>query len=179
MQNIEIKELLDAKFTHLSAEIQAQGTLLEEKMKHSSDYMGVKMDEMIEHQKRTNGRVVALEKEAVACKKHRTLAEIAPWYKKLPTYILIPVLFTLIGVGVDDHYTIKSLEKHTVSDSLFLDVQADWWMHTEAKSRAYESMTKGNYEAIRALNESQAKIDSFLIEKYRVRSLRGNTLPDF
>ena len=118
MQNTEIKELLDAKFTHLSAIIQTQGALMEEKISHNNDYIGAKMDEMIEHQKRTNGRVVALESDAMDCRKHRTISEVAPWYRKLPIFIMIPVVFTLIGVGIDDHYTIKYLEMQTVSDSL-------------------------------------------------------------
>ncbi len=177
MENL--RELINAKFTHMSAKIEAQGTLLEEKMARANDRISNQLDEVIRHQKVSNGNVADLQKEAEKNKKHRIEAAVIPIWRRIPLYVVIPVVFTIAGFAVNDHYTIKDLKRHTVSDSAFLNVQSDWWMHTEKKSRAYESMTKGNYNAIQTLDSAQAKIDSFLIEKYRVRSLRENSLPEF
>lgn len=52
MKNLEIKEILDANFKAVRAE-----------MKADRDIFGLKLDEIICHQKATNGRVEMLEKQ--------------------------------------------------------------------------------------------------------------------
>ena len=174
MENRALKELLEVKFTHISAKIDAQGVLLEEKMKRDREYISERLEEVIRHQKTANGNVARLQEESDKCREHRVIADSKiPWWKRVPVIVAASVAFTVMGIGIDDHYNIKALEKHNS------EIQQNIWSYVEAKSRSYESMTKGNYEAIRSLDSAQAKIDSFLIEKYRVRSLRGNQLPEF
>ncbi len=78
-----------------------------------------------------------------------------------------------MGLSVRDHFKLEGVEGHIEN------VQAELILYVEAKSRAYESMSKGNYESIIDLDAAQEKLDSFLIDKYKVRSLRENTLPEF
>ena len=88
-------------------------------------------------------------------------------------FVIVPVAFTLMGIGINDHYNIKNLEEHSE------DVQAELLLHIERKSRSYESLSKGNLESIMSLDSAQQKIDSLLIEKYQVRSSRGSSLSEF
>ena len=184
MQNLELKELLDAKFTHISAEIKAQGTLLEEKVNHNKDYVGAKMDEMINHQKRTNGRVLSLEGESEKCKEHRTEDAVNKrmWGRmRAFLYVLVPSVLILVGLQVKAYFEVQN----KVDVETFIKMQADLTLLVEAKTRAQESLAKTNAQDIAHTNQyvaeikaAQDEIDKFLYEKYRVRG-PNDKLPEF
>ena len=163
MENNALKELLNEKFDHINTKIEDQ-----------KEYLGGRIDEGISLQKIANGNVAALQEESEKCKKHRAIADSkTPWWKKLPMFIVIPVAFTIMGIGINDHYNLKNLETNSQES------QAKILLHIEKKSMAYEYMSKCKLESIMTLDSAQAKIDSFLMEKYRVRSITGNSLPEF
>ena len=55
MENL--RELINAKFTHLGAKVEAQGTLFEEKLSHVQDHLEDKIDQVIQHQKIANDEI--------------------------------------------------------------------------------------------------------------------------
>ena len=185
MNNIDLKDLLDAKFTHMAAKIEAQGTLTEEKINHTKEYIGERIDEVVRQQKIANHRVNKLEGETEKCKEFRAIAGVTPLWKKLPIYILVPIIFTLVGVGINDHYAVRDLESHSVADSTFLSVQASLMMHVEAKTRAMESLAKTNSNDIAHITQyiaeiraAQDEIDKVLYREFRVRG-PNDKLPEF
>ena len=169
MRNEDIEKLFNTKMDSLEE-------LMIEKIEHNRDYVGGRLDEVIRQQKVANGSVNKLKEESELCKIHRTEGAVRArnWgtFRKF-LYVIIPCALFLMGLSVRDHFKLEGVEGHIEN------VQAELILYVEAKSRAYESMSKGNYESIIDLDAAQEKLDSFLIDKYKVRSLRENTLPEF
>ncbi len=180
-----IKELLNAKFTHMSAKIEAQGTLLEEKINHNREYIGGRLDEVIRRQKIANGDVKDLKEEAETCKAYREVASIIPFWKKIPLFVVIPIIFTIMGLSVRSFIDLENVKDHKVDKEMYRDERNDILLIIERKTQAQESLAKTNKQDIvhieqylQEIKEAQDQIDILLYEKFRVRG-SNDMLPEF
>ena len=170
-----IKELLNARFTHLSAAIDAQGTLID-----------VKLDEVITHQKTANSRTSKIEEKCEDYDEYLILDHAqTPLWKKFPLYVLVSILFTIVGLGIRTFIDVAELKNHTISDTTYINAQASLIMHVEAKTRAMESLAKTNAadiihvtQYIKEMKTAQDSIDQFLYAYFRVRGPE-EMLPEF
>ena len=183
MENL--RELIHAKFTHMGAKIEAQGTLFEEKLAHAQDHMEDKLDEIIKHQKTANGHVANLQEESERCKEYRVKASVTPLWKKIPLYVVIPVIFTIIGLNVRAFIDLEDVKKNKVEKETYIESQSQLILLVEAKTRAQESLAKTNKQDIEHINQylqeiktAQDQIDELIYEKFRTRGT-NERLPEF
>ena len=112
-ENITIKDLIDAKFTHLSAVMQDNKAQLEELAEHNKEVVNVKLDKLLEHNERQNGwikkhseKIEAVESHVTECKKQR---EHIVWLVK--HFYLIVVGIVLISLSVSFSYHHLNINK--------------------------------------------------------------------
>lgn len=102
MRNEDIKEILEAQTKAVKAEIKA-----------TTDLLGYKLDEVINHQKITNGRVTELEDKSANFDTHINNTQKAWKHRKIIAFALIILIFgstlvsTLIVQNIDAKGTIE------------------------------------------------------------------------
>ena len=143
---------------------------MEEKIAHNKEYMGSRLDEVIRQQKVANGRVGKLEAGAEKFREHLTEETVRDknlsWIRR-GLYVVLVLALPVMGAQVKDHFTIKDLRRHSVSDSAFYYMRADFY-------RLYQE----NAKDIKELKKDSEAIDEFLREKFGVHTVRGKTLAD-
>jgi hypothetical protein len=98
MSNAELKEFINAHLTGIKAEIKA-----------TNDIMTLKFDEVISHQKTTNGRVTQLEREFDCLEKNTVIQR---WIKKNPKITAaIMVIFVLMVSAIGDVLGLSTIVK--------------------------------------------------------------------
>jgi len=105
MRNEDLKELLEVHTQAVKAEVRA-----------TTDLLGYKIDEVIEHQKVTNGRVTNLEEERLDFREHcnRTDKFFNNWKKNLLVASIFIVAISLASTWLYHNVDIvKTFEKKT------------------------------------------------------------------
>lgn len=98
MNNIELKELINAHMVGVRAELKSMG-----------DMMNFRFDEVIKHQKETNGRVTRTEIKVDCLEKTTTIQR---WIRKNPkATVAFGVLFVLIISAVGDFLGLSTIVK--------------------------------------------------------------------
>ena len=113
MNNDELKELFEAHTTALKAEVKSQNELL-----------GYKMDEMIKHQKITNGRVNALEGKCEVYEKHVNKSDVI-WNRRRPIiagFFVVMFLSSLLSAWLVENVDVqRTIEKTLDNKGIVID----------------------------------------------------------